>query len=197
LNAVFLDASAIIYLLEGEPGIQHEARNVLTGLRSGGAEPAIKEPETRPPETVLLPGTRNPETGNRSCPRNPEPGNRSSPRKPEPGNRKPDFFPTPSMRLTQQQINTIKKATEEVFGPDANVWLFGSRVDDARRGGDIDLMIETDAIKGRELLRKRIKLLARLKTDLGDQQIDLVVQPAKAQTRPHVVEVARQTGIRL
>ena len=101
------------------------------------------------------------------------------------------------MRLTQQQINTIKKATEEIFGPDAHVWLFGSRVDDARRGGDIDLMIETDAIKGRELLRKRIKLLARLKTDLGDQQIDLVVQPARAQTRPHVVEVARQTGIRL
>lgn len=41
MNAVFLDASAIIYLLEGEPGIRHATRNVLTGLHSAGAEPAI------------------------------------------------------------------------------------------------------------------------------------------------------------
>lgn len=101
------------------------------------------------------------------------------------------------MRLTEQQIDIIKTATEEVFGPDAQVWLFGSRVDDTRRGGDIDLMIETDAMNRRDLLRKRIKLLARLKADLGDQRIDLVVQPANDQPGPHVVEVARQTGVRL
>ena len=41
MNAVFLDASAIIYLLEGEPGIQRATRNVLTDLRSGDPEPAI------------------------------------------------------------------------------------------------------------------------------------------------------------
>jgi len=41
LNPVFLDASAIIYLLEGEPEIQRAAREVLAGLRSGDAQPAL------------------------------------------------------------------------------------------------------------------------------------------------------------
>lgn len=41
MNPVFLDASAIIYLLEGEPKIQHATRNVLADLRSGKADPVI------------------------------------------------------------------------------------------------------------------------------------------------------------
>jgi len=41
LNAVFLDASAIIYLLEGEPGIQHATQNILTSLCSSDVKPAI------------------------------------------------------------------------------------------------------------------------------------------------------------
>lgn len=47
------------------------------------------------------------------------------------------------MRLTPTQIATIKDATAEIFGDDARVWLFGSRADDSRRGGDVDLMVET------------------------------------------------------
>ena len=45
------------------------------------------------------------------------------------------------MRLTDVQIAAIREATAEVFGPEAQVWLFGSRVEDSKRGGDIDLLI--------------------------------------------------------
>jgi len=48
------------------------------------------------------------------------------------------------MRLNQHKIDTIKRATAEIFGKEADVRLFGSRVDDAVRGGDIDLMVEFD-----------------------------------------------------
>ncbi len=41
------------------------------------------------------------------------------------------------------QQSTIRTAVAETFGEDANIWLFGSRVDDNKRGGDIDLLIET------------------------------------------------------
>jgi|GEM_PF-1709277 len=47
------------------------------------------------------------------------------------------------MRLTPAQINIIRNATRQNFGQDALIWLFGSRVDDSKRGGDVDLYIET------------------------------------------------------
>lgn len=46
------------------------------------------------------------------------------------------------MRLTSKQIAFIKQTVAEHFGPGARVWLFGSRVDDAKRGGDVDLYVE-------------------------------------------------------
>ncbi|WP_332908809.1 hypothetical protein [Sphingomonas mollis] len=48
------------------------------------------------------------------------------------------------MRLAPDYIDAIKTATREAFGPTAVVRLFGSRLDDDARGGDIDLHIEID-----------------------------------------------------
>ena len=45
------------------------------------------------------------------------------------------------MRLDTFQKKAINKAIENI---DENVWLFGSRVDDNKRGGDIDILIFSD-----------------------------------------------------
>lgn len=50
------------------------------------------------------------------------------------------------MRLTPTEIAAIKAAARDAFGETAVVRLFGSRVDDSRRGGDIDLHIEVDRL---------------------------------------------------
>jgi predicted nucleotidyltransferase len=101
------------------------------------------------------------------------------------------------MRLTTRQIRNIKVTAEEVFGPDAGVYLFGSRTDDSRRGGDIDLYIEAPLNDPDEAAQARIRFLARLKQKIGDQRIDLVLHRTNETCPPHIVQKVRSTGIRL
>lgn len=48
------------------------------------------------------------------------------------------------MRLSAEYVCAIKAAAVEAFGPLVVVRLFGSRVDETRRGGDIDLHFEVE-----------------------------------------------------
>lgn len=48
------------------------------------------------------------------------------------------------MRLSRIERDVIVREARESFGPDARVKLFGSRTDDSRRGGDIDLLVQSD-----------------------------------------------------
>ena len=48
------------------------------------------------------------------------------------------------MRLKKENIEVIKILAKKYFGENAKVYLFGSRIDDNKKGGDIDLYIETD-----------------------------------------------------
>lgn len=99
------------------------------------------------------------------------------------------------MRLTAEQIATIRQTAAEIFGADARVWLFGSRVDDAGRGGDIDLHIEAEGSLA-ELLDRELTLYARLIRRLGERRIDIVVQPRGTAPRP-IDEQARRHGVPL
>jgi len=98
------------------------------------------------------------------------------------------------MRLTQQEIQIIKSSVHDVMGENARVWLFGSRVDDSKRGGDIDLFIEADLHEPRDRVLKTAQLWVKLQLRLGEQRIDIVL----ATTKPKLIEqVARKTGRRL
>ena len=50
------------------------------------------------------------------------------------------------MRLSQQTQQVIRDTVREVFGVEANVKLFGSRINDDARSGDIDLLVELPPI---------------------------------------------------
>lgn len=96
------------------------------------------------------------------------------------------------MRLTEQQIAAIKAAAAEAFGVDSVVRLFGSRVDDTRRGGDIDLYVETapDVADADHEVRFR----ALIWKALDEEQIDIVVA-ARGQTNRWVDRAARREGV--
>ena len=46
------------------------------------------------------------------------------------------------MRLTKHQIQAIRQLVCQVAGSQSPVRVFGSRLDDTARGGDLDLMLE-------------------------------------------------------
>lgn len=105
------------------------------------------------------------------------------------------------MRLSTDQIFAIRQAATVAFGQGTSVWLFGSRVDDAKKGGDIDLLVcpkshtASDAAKGEQGFMQKIKMLTLLERNLGERKVDLVVEQPQ-DTRP-IVEVAHKTGIKL
>lgn len=72
------------------------------------------------------------------------------------------------MRLSQEQIASILEVVKQLAGEDATVYLFGSRLNDRAKGGDVDLLIETG--KPLTLLdRTRIKMYLEKKLSLpGD-----------------------------
>lgn len=76
------------------------------------------------------------------------------------------------MRLQVHEIQAILRAAREIYGSRVKVYLFGSRLDDTKRGGDIDLLIRNDEEKQGVLAR--IRLIANLKRALGDRKIDVI-----------------------
>ena len=81
------------------------------------------------------------------------------------------------MRLTQFEINHIKKAFLEVFEA-GNIYLFGSRVDDEQRGGDIDLYLKPSKTF-MDVYDRKIKFLIKLDEYIGEQKIDVIVAKDK------------------
>ena len=85
------------------------------------------------------------------------------------------------MRLSTDQIQAICQAATTAFGQGTSVWLFGSRVDDAKRGGDIDILVcpqvrsADDAAGPQQTFMQKIKMLTLLERKLGERQIEIVV----------------------
>ena len=101
------------------------------------------------------------------------------------------------MRLTEHEAAAIRRAVIANFGADAEVKLFGSRADDSKRGGDIDLFIETDIEDRQEIFKRELSLLGALYAAIGEQKIDLVVKPRGDGIDLPIHQVARELGVSL
>jgi predicted nucleotidyltransferase len=98
------------------------------------------------------------------------------------------------LRLTQSEIEAIRCTYLDVFR-NGSVYLFGSRVDDNQKGGDIDLyVVPENKLSSSQLLEKKIDFLVQLKNRIGEQKIDVVI--AREQNRLIEQEALRK-GIKL
>lgn len=79
------------------------------------------------------------------------------------------------MRLKPYEIAAIKAAANDVFGPGVVVRLFGSRVRDDLRGGDIDLLIEVD--QGQDNFHNQDRFKSTLFKSIEEQKVDVVFYP--------------------
>lgn len=76
------------------------------------------------------------------------------------------------MRILQNEVIAIKQAFQKYFD-NGRIFLFGSRVDDTEKGGDIDLYLEVENNdRNRE---KKLEFLVEVKKSIGDQKIDVVM----------------------
>jgi len=93
------------------------------------------------------------------------------------------------MRLAYEEQSVISDTIHQ-SDADALIYLFGSRVDDAAKGGDIDLLVLSKRIN----LMTKLDILAQLHQKLGDRKIDIVIYPDDIRPFPRMV---MQEGIRL
>jgi predicted nucleotidyltransferase len=103
------------------------------------------------------------------------------------------------MRMTARQLERVRAATARHFGPDARLWLFGSRVDDSRRGGDYDLYLEVGPLDARTLVDAKLAMLAELHAtpEFEDERIDLVVRRLDSGPEQPIHRCARTQGVPL
>jgi predicted nucleotidyltransferase len=96
------------------------------------------------------------------------------------------------VRLSAREVDAIKAAAREAFGEDAVVRLFGSRADDGRRGGDIDLHVEADPAVAD--LRHEVRFRSLVWQALDEEQIDVVVA-ARGQASRWIDCAAMRDGV--
>ncbi len=95
------------------------------------------------------------------------------------------------MRLSENYIAVFKKHFFDIFY-EGEIYLFGSRVDDSQKGGDIDLYLVISDHS--ELFKKKITFLSKVKQDLGEQKIDVVFNEDASRL---IEQEARKWGIKL
>lgn len=99
------------------------------------------------------------------------------------------------MRLSDSQIKTIKQVAREVWGEQVIVYLFGSRTDDLKKGGDIDLYIHLEVIpEPKKLMLQKAEFLSKLDIQMGEQKIEVLVRTPYNNHLP-IIKTAQSTGV--
>lgn len=99
------------------------------------------------------------------------------------------------MRISDSDRSHIFQILTELYGASSSIYLFGSRTDDSKKGGDIDLfLVNKDFLPDEQ---KRIHAISKLQKAIGLQKIDLVITADPEKDTRKVVQEALLHGIQL
>ncbi len=99
------------------------------------------------------------------------------------------------MRLSIAQQSAIHRVVTELLGETARVKLFGSRLDDTAKGGDIDLLVEGD-IPFDAPAELAAKLSVKIMRACNGRKVDVVIMAPNLPVLP-IHRIARQQGVEL
>jgi predicted nucleotidyltransferase len=98
------------------------------------------------------------------------------------------------MRLTPDEIEVIRRAVRQIFGENARVRVFGSRVRDDLKGGDVDLFVEVES--GDASIANEQRLRDLIAPTLDDVRIDIVLHE-RGQAATPIARIALRDGVPL
>lgn len=96
------------------------------------------------------------------------------------------------MRLTEQQIEDIRQAAVQLAGARAQVRVFGSRLDDTAKGGDLDLLLELPEPVGNPAMLAA-SMAAKVSRKLHGRKVDVVISAPNLKKLP-IHEVGHREG---
>ena len=103
----------------------------------------------------------------------------------------------PSIRLSSEDIESICLVFKSFFDKEDHLWIFGSRVDTQKKGGDIDLYIETHMLDAKEIIDRKLNFLTELYYKIGDQKIDVIINRISDSFSLPIYEMAKKEGVLL
>jgi len=97
------------------------------------------------------------------------------------------------MRLKKSDQTMIIEQVKGLVGNHVEVRLFGSRLDDHARGGDVDLLITLHEVVDYPAVLAA-KISARLMRSLGGRKVDILLDAPNLQVFP-IHQVAKEEGV--
>lgn len=95
------------------------------------------------------------------------------------------------MRLEPHEIVAIRDAARAVFGQSATVRVFGSRLDDDGRGGDLDLYLEVDPDQA--TFANEMAFRDRIERPLDELKVDVLLHE-RGQPLSTIEQIAVRDG---
>lgn len=97
------------------------------------------------------------------------------------------------MRLTNDQIQVIRQLACQLAGSQSRVRVFGSRLDDAAHGGDLDLMLElAESVDNPALLAAQLS--AQVSRAMHGRKVDVLISAPNLMRLP-IHDMAFKEGI--
>ena len=101
------------------------------------------------------------------------------------------------IRLSDYDLKAAISLFLKYFLKEDKLWVFGSRVEQDKKGGDIDLYIETYADTAQDALKMKNNFLWDLEQVIGEQKIDIVLNMLKFPCSLPIYDIAKTKGVKI